>query len=238
MIEYLATALIFAFAGVLQGVSGFGSLLFAIPLLALYLPPQVCVPVSALCGIFIVTVLGLNLRRHLDRTKILPILLGSLPGVGIGVALLKHVDAHTFRLLLGSMLTAYALFALLARPRPRRLHRSWGALAGALAGAIAAAFSAGGPPVIVYTTLQDWTPDQKRATLTGFFWAVGILVASTHALAGLTTGYVLAHAAAAVPAIYLGVHAGLRLSSRIGPVAYVLFVQMLLLAMGLMLLFN
>lgn len=238
MTEYLATAFIFAFAGLLQGISGFGSLLFAIPLLALYLPPQVCVPLSALCGIFIVTVLGLNLKRHLNAAKIIPIILGSLPGVAFGVVLLKNVDAETFRLLLGAMITCYSLFALLARPNPRRVHWIWGSVSGAAAGAIAAGFSAGGPPVIVYVSMQDWSPDQKRATLTGFFWAIGVVVAVTHALAGLTTGYVLTHLVAAAPAIYLGVHAGLRLSRRISPVAYVRCVQLLLLAMGLMLLFG
>jgi hypothetical protein len=236
--EYILTAAIFAFAGLIQGVTGFGSLLFAVPLLALYLAPQVSVPLATLCGLFVVVVMGFKLRRHLERSKILPILLGSLPGVVIGVAVLKGVDAGVFRLLLGSMITGYALFALLARPRPRKLHWGVGSACGFLAGAFSAVFSAGGPPVIIYTTMQDWTPDQKRATITGFYLAASIFVAVGHASVGLTTGHVLQLTAAAAPSIYAGVRAGLHLAGRINPATYMRLVQLLLLAMGLMLLFT
>lgn len=236
MNEYILTAAIFAFAGLIQGVTGFGSLLFAVPLLALYLAPQVSVPLATLCGLFIVVVMGFKLKRHLERSKILPILLGSLPGVALGVLVLKGVDAGVFRLLLGAMITSYALFALLARPRPKRLHWGVGSACGFLAGAFSAAFSAGGPPVIIYVTMQDWSPDQKRATITGFYLAVSVFVALGHATVGLTTGRVLLLTAAAGPCIFAGVRAGLHVAGRINPATYMRLVQLLLLAMGLMLL--
>jgi hypothetical protein len=235
---YLASALIFVFAGFIQGVTGFGSLLFALPLLALFLDPVVAVPMSTLCGLLMVSVLGLGIRRHIETRKVLPIILGALPGVVLGVLLLKNVDPGTFKIALGLMLSAYALLSLLLRPRPRRLHTAWGALAGCLAGAIAAAFSAGGPPVIVYTSLQDWSPNQKRGTLTGFFITVGAVVAASHAAAGMTTPFVLRLLAACAPSIIIGVLLGLRLGKRLNPLIYARLVMLLLLAMGLMLLFS
>lgn len=235
MIEYILTAAIFTFSGLLQGVSGFGCLLVAMPLLSLYLPPQISVPLATICGTVINMGVGASLFRSLDKRKILPMLLGSLPGMAAGTMFLTGVNPERFRLLLGILVVSYSLFTLLVRPRPRRLHWSVGGLSGMLSGAIAAAFSAGGPPVIVYTAIQDWTPDQKRATLAGFFSSAWLLVAVTHAATGLTTGRVLALSAASAPCIFLGIRMGLSISRRLPPSAYGKFVQLLLLAMGLML---
>jgi hypothetical protein len=150
--------------------------------------------------------------------------------------LLKHVDAEMFRTLLGGMIVAYLSFTLLARPRPRALHWSIGAASACLSGAIATAFSAGGPPVIIYTAVQNWTPEQKRVTLNGFFWASSLCIIATHAAAGLTTGQVLKLGAAAAPSILAGVFAGLWLGKRLNTAAYMRIVQFLLLGIGLMLL--
>jgi hypothetical protein len=235
MTEYILTAAVFTFAGLLQGVSGFGCLLVAMPLLTLYLPPQVSVPLATICGTFINMVVGASLFRNLDKRKILPILAGSLPGMIVGTMFLTSVDPGQFRLLLGLLLIGYSLFTLLARPRPRKLHWSVGTLSGVVSGAIAAAFSAGGPPVIVYTAIQDWNPDQKRATLAGFFSSAWLMVAVTHAATGLTSSRVLALAAASTPCIFLGIRAGLHISRRLSPAVYGKFVQLLLLVMGLVL---
>jgi hypothetical protein len=134
------------------------------------------------------------------------------------------------------MLTGFALFSLLARPRPRNLHWGIGTASGGLAGALAAAFSAGGPPVIVYIAMQDWTPTQKRATITGFYLMAGPFISLGHAMVGLTTGHVLLLTAASMPSIYLGVKAGFYIAKRITPGMYMKIVQLLLLAMGVMLL--
>jgi hypothetical protein len=236
--EYILTAAIFVVAGLINGLTGFGSMLFAVPLMSLYLAPQTSVPLAMICEVLIVSIMGFSLWRYLEWPKLLPLLLGSLPGVAVGVVLLKHVDAEVFRLLLGLMIVGYVSFTLLARPRPRKIHWGVGAACASLGGAIATAFSAGGPPVIIYTAMQDWTPDQKRTTLNGFFWASSICIVATHAAAGLTDGHVLSLGLAAAPSIFIGVFAGLYAARRINPAAYMRVVQFMLLGMGLMLLFG
>jgi hypothetical protein len=83
--------------------------------------------------------------------------------------------------------------------------------------------------------MQDWTPDQKRATITGYYLLAGPIISLGHAAVGLTTGHVLLLAAASAPCMFMGVKAGAYIAGHIKPRIYMRIVQFMLLAMGLML---
>jgi hypothetical protein len=234
MADHLLVACIFVLAGMIQGLSGFGSVLLAMPLLTLFLDVKTAVPLCILAGLGITGYLCLRLRAHLDLRKIGPMLLGVVPGVAAGAVFLKRADPRAVELLLGLMLTAFALYGLRGKPLAVRLGRRWGLLAGFLSGAIGAAVSAGGPPVIVYVHLTGWGRDEIKATLSGFFLAGGALIAVAHALGGLTTATVLGYALTALPAVVAGVAVGLAWAARLADASMRRAVLLLLLAMGLM----
>ena len=232
MLEYLSVACIFMVAGFAQGVTGFGSALVAMPLLLLFLDAKVAVPLCILNGLLITAYLSWQLRRHMDWRKILPLGLGCLPGIYVGVSFLRAADSDLIKLALGGLLTAYGLHGLLFRPVKRRVHPAWGYVAGFGTGAIGAAFSAGGPPAIIYTTMSGWSKDSIKATLSGFFLANGICIALAHAVNGLTTMVVFHYFAAAALAVLAGVWAGSRFYGRISTEAYIRVILFLLVCMG------
>jgi uncharacterized membrane protein YfcA len=231
---FLITGLIFLLAGFVQGLTGFGSALVAIPLLAFVVDIKTAVPLSMLNGLIITTYLAIALRRYLDRRKILPLLIGALPGILVGVYLLKSVDASGIRYGIGMLLIGYSLYNLLVRPRPLNPGKGWGYLAGFFTGAIGAAFSAGGPPAIIYTTLTSWNKDEIKATLTGFFVADGFLTAFMHAVSGVTTVAVLELFAVTAPFVLLGTTIGSRVSGRINRQTYLRIIYCFLILMGVM----
>jgi hypothetical protein len=57
--------------------------------------------------------------------------------------------------------------------------------------------AATGPPIVVYSSTQGWTPSQMRATLQGFFLPNGIFIIISHFMGSL---YTLKRA------VHLGVH--------------------------------
>jgi len=233
---YLWMGIVWFGAGLIQGLTGFGSALMAVPLLSLFLDLTQVVPLATLQGVAITFCLSWQLRRSLSLQRIGPLLLGSLPGVLFGVTLLKYADPAAMKLLLGAMVTGYALYALLSRPVvERRLHPFWGYLAGFATGAIASAFSAGGPPTIIYTTLAGWSKDSIKATLSGFFLCAGLLAAGAHLTAGLTTVTVVRYFAATLPFVLLGVWVGSRFYQRINQAHYLRAVFGCLAVMGLLL---
>lgn len=195
-------------AGWVQGVSGFGSALVAIPLLSLIIDIKTAVPLCSLSSTVITTYMILQLRQSFDLKKIGPLCLGSLPGIVVGVTLLKTVPSHIIQTLMGVFLIGYGLYNLFVIIPPKRLHRRWGYLAGFLTGAVGAALSAGGPPTIIYTMLNNWTKDEIKATLSGFFCFSSYIVITAHLISGITTLTVLKTFLVSGPFILFGTALG------------------------------
>jgi len=236
MTVFLLSGLIFLLAGLIQGLTGFGGGLMAIPLLCLIMDVKLAVPLSILSNLAITTVMAVELRHSLDRRKILPLLVGSLPGVFAGTLLLKEADPLVINRLLGLLLIGISGLNLMLKPRPINPPVTWAYVAGFFSGAITASVGAGGPPVIIYTTLTDWKKDEIKATLTGFFVLNGSFTAAVHAGNGMITGTTLIHFVATLFFVLLGTHAGSRISGRINRRTYLRLVYVLLMGLGVMML--
>lgn len=234
MAEWLALTLIFFMAGITQGVTGFGAGLVAMPLLSFYLDIRVAVPLCMLNGLIITGFLSLQLKDHVDWRKIMPLLVGCLPGVVLGISLLKKTDEALLSLLLGLLLIGYSGFRLLFTIRPRGIHRGWAYAAGFATGAISGAFSAGGPPTIIYTTLTGWSKDEIKATLSGFFFISGVATAVGHAASGLTTSTVLRLLTSTALAVLAGVALGAFCARRFSTEGYIKLILICLLFLGLL----
>jgi len=233
MLIPLLISMIFLLAGFIQGVSGFGSALVAIPLLSLIIDIKAAVPLCILNSLVITTYLSLKMRKHLDTKKILPLCIAAVPGIIVGSTILKQVGAGIIRVCLGVLLVAYSLYSLLMTPKPRKLHRAWSYLAGFLSGAIGAAFSAGGPPTIIYTTLNDWKKDTIKATLSGFFLFNSYLIAVVHAIDGLTTVEIFTYFMISAPFVLLGTVLGTICYGKIPRERYLQIIFAFLTAMGI-----
>lgn len=236
MMAAVFSCCIFFLAGCVQGLTGFGGALFAIPLLSLVMDIKQAVPLAILNGLVVTTTLAYTLRHWLDWRKILPLLAGSVPGILLGTAFLKLADPVVISRLLGGVLIAISLLNLCCAPRPINPPRIWGGIAGFCSGAINATVGAGGPPAIIYTTLHDWKKDEIRATLTGFFVLNGYATAMVHAGNGIITGDILGLFALTCGFVFLGTLAGARISHKIPRPTYLRIVYLLLASLGVMLL--
>ena len=108
MQTYFLVCIIVFFAGVTQGVSGFGSILLCLPLLAIFLDIKIVIPLAALFGLSISTILLTQLWKHMEWKKIYPLFLGAFPGVPVGVFFLKKLDKGPIHWILGIMLFYYS----------------------------------------------------------------------------------------------------------------------------------
>ena len=228
-------ALIYFSAGILQGVSGFGSALLAMPLLALVLDIKVAVTLSLLCGMLINLYMAFHLKHDFDWRKVMPLVIGCVPGIYVGVTLLKRADSAIIKCFLGLMIIAYALYCLTGKGGQRKISPNWGYLAGFATGTIGSAFSAGGPPSIIYTTLTGWTKDEIKATLAALFFCTTALAIAAHYFTGLTTPRVLHLFLSAALPVLGGVFIGTQLAKRLTTKAYLTIVYYLLIALGAML---
>jgi len=236
MTIFLLAGLIFLFAGIVQGLTGFGAGLLAIPLLCLIMDVKLAVSLCIISTLIITTTMAYDLRRYLDYRKILPLLVGSLPGIFIGTLLLKIVDPNLIKLLLGIFLIGISCFNLVFKSQAINPPVVWGYLAGFLSGVINAAVAAGGPPAIIYTTLHDWKKEEMKATLTGFFLLNGYLTAGVHAATGMIDMTTLSYFAVTLPFVLAGTALGSRVTGRINRRRYLQIVYGLLMALGVLML--
>lgn len=234
MTIFLLSGLIFLLAGLIQGMTGFGGGLVAIPLLCLIMEVKLAVPLAILSGLVITTTMAYELRGFLDRRKILPLLIGSLPGVFAGTFLLKHAEPLIINHIQGILLLSISIFNLIIKPRPVNPPVLWGYVAGFLSGGINAAVGAGGPPAIIYATLNDWEKDEIKATLTGFFVLNGYVTAVVHGCNGMITRTTLVYFVSTLGFVLLGTFAGSRISGRIHRRTYLRIVYVLLMGLGIM----
>jgi uncharacterized protein len=234
MFTPLLISIIFLLAGFIQGMTGFGSALVAIPLLSLFLDIKSAVPLCILNSLVITTYLSLKMRRHLDAKKILPLCAAAVPGIIVGSTILEKVSSTIIRVCLGTLLIAYSAYSLFSRPKPRKLHKAWSYIAGFSSGAIGAAFSAGGPPTIIYTTLNNWKKDEIKATLSGFFLFNSYLIATVHAVNGLTSIEIFTYFMISAPVVLLGTVLGSICYGRIPATLYLQIIFTFLTLMGIM----
>ena len=193
--EWAAAALVIALANFVLGLVGFGNGLVAMALLPFLMSPVTAIIVLTIYTIVFAVVIFLPLRRHLLPIPVLDMLAGTVVGVPAGVWVLSTVPVTALNRLIGATLVLIVL-AEWAGLHPRSLPgRAWGVGAGVLAGVAGGAIGTPGPPVIVYSTTQGWSPRTIKANLQAFFavnqavilvgyWWAGLLDATVWKLAG------------------------------------------------------
>ena len=212
----VAAPLILALAYFVRGVSGVGSGLIAVPLLAHFLPLQFVVPFVLLRDFTASVVLGRSARRNIAWREIAPLLPFSLMGVVLGVALLMRLPKEPLLTGLGLFVMAFGIRNVLHLHGEKPISRWWAAPAGLTGGTVGALFGTGGPPYIIYLSHRIHDKSRLRASFSGLFMIDGgtrlltFLVTGLLLQSGLAMAYLIALPIMAL-ALYLGhkIHLGL-----------------------------
>ncbi len=202
----------------IRGITGFGSGLIAVPLLALHWPLTFVVPLILLTDFTASLILG---GRNFDKVawpEIKRLLAPGLTGVLIGVWLLVSLPREPLLMVLGSFIILYALRNLLLdTEHPQLASTRWAWPAGLTGGAVGALFGTGGPPYVIYLSHRLFDKGQLRATLSGLFFLEGLARITAFTASGLLLHRELFIAyAGALPltlgALWIGSHVHSRLT--------------------------
>jgi uncharacterized protein len=183
----------------IRGISGFGSGLIAVPLLALTLPLSLVVP-SILLLDFTASLLlgGLNLRQ-VRWDEVRPLIPLGAAGVALGTTLLVNLPKAP---LLGILVLVFSIRSLLNLHGKKLVSRWWALPASLLGGTVGGLFGTGGPPYVIYLTHRIRDKGELRATLSGVFFLEGMFRIASFMAAGLLSK----------PAIWKGFAGGLPLA--------------------------
>lgn len=229
---------VIAFAGFFQGITGFGSMLIAIPVLSLFMDIRAAIPVLMLFGFVINTTITVSLWRHIRWKRTLLLLGGTLPGIPLGVWMLEHGEISWLQLTIAAVLLAFSMYGLVFKGFKNPPGRVWAPIAGFGCGFLTAAISAGGPPVIVYATSQHWPKDEIKALMAAYFMIAANTVIVVYVIKGIITDAALIPAAIGSPLLLLAIHLGQKLYNRLSGNDYRKLVLLVLLGLGLMMLYR
>lgn len=216
-----------------QSFIGFGLALVSMPLLSLVLGLREAAPLVALVSVTAEVILLAHYRAALNLRAVRRLIIASLPGIALGVWLLRGVDERIILPLLGVIVTGYALYALIAPRLPRLESPLWADALGFIAGTLSGAYNTPGPPVIMYASCRRWPPAEFKSNLQGFFIVNSIVVAATHIIAGNVTTPVFQHFLITLPAIAAGALGGFALDGRVQTARFHRLVLFALIALGI-----
>ena len=128
MIAFVATLVRSAF--------GFGEALIAVPLLALWIPLQEAAPLALLYSVTVASVVLIHDRKQVHLSSAKWLVLATVPGLPLGLLLLKAGHPAVVKALLGGLIVAFSLWSLTARRTPelRGDGRLWLVVCGFCAG--------------------------------------------------------------------------------------------------------
>ncbi len=238
MYEFAALGAVVMAAAFLQGLTGFGFALVALPLLDLFLEMQTIVPLMGLLGVCMTTVLAVQLRRFVRLGAVAALMAATLPCIPLGVYGLTHIPSHWLALALGAVMVLFTAHRYAAKPTPRQLGLVPTLAAGALSGLLSGGIGAGGPPVIVYTAMQPWSKDEAKGTLSCYFTLSAVIAIASFAASGLVTREVLVLFPSLLPFLLLGLLLGAKAYARISDANYKQMVLALVFVLGWVMLFR
>jgi uncharacterized protein len=203
------------FAGVSKGGFGSGAAFAATPLLALVVDPRLALGFM------------LPLLMLVDAATLRPywrkwswpdaklVILGSLPGLGLGVAVYSVANADVFRFLIGAMALVFVGFRIATvrgwvRAPRRPMGPGPGLVAGLAAGFTSFVSHAGGPPVAIYLLAQGLSKTAFQATTVLVFWAINITKVGPYVALGLIGTETLWANLLLAPAALLGAWVGVK----------------------------
>ena len=169
----------------IRGVSGFGSGLIAIPILALWLPLTFVVPLMLLLD-FSASILlsGVSLRQ-VNWREVRTLIPLSIIGIALGTYLLTSMPLQPMLITLAIFVAIFGIRSLLNLQGDNTISRWWAIPAGLSGGTIGALFGTGGPPYIIYLGHRISDKTALRATFSGLILVEGTLRISSFAYAGL-----------------------------------------------------
>jgi uncharacterized membrane protein YfcA len=231
-VEILLAAVAIAFlAAACQSLTAFGFALVTVPLLALAWEVKPAVVTSTVLGTLILLPLLYEVRGRVPVGRVMPILIGSMAGIPLGVLILERIDVMALEIvvaivvIVGSLLIYFSPGLRFTRP-PAPLSL----VVGGLSGVLRAATSMGGPPVILYALTLEREVERFRAILLAVFLPTSIVTIAALAIAGRVTGDVLLVSVVAQPAVVLGSLTGRWARARVSEEVFRLVVLVFLFA--------
>ena len=220
------------------GPGDFGDVLVSVPILSLFVSPRMVIPLMGLVGATNALLILLRERRAVHWRPVRYLLMASFVGVPLGVLMLKWLPETSISLGLGVMLVCFCGWSLFGRKTVLLRSPLWAWPFGFGAGVMGGAVTATGPPIVLYSATQGWSPEESRATMQGFFFPNSIFILTSHWWADMWSPEVLNTYILTLPVCLVALPAGAFLAARMSRSLFERLTMMVLFTAGLLLIWG
>jgi hypothetical protein len=206
-------------AAIVNGALGYGFSSITVPLALLFLANRVLNPALVVIEVALnAYVLWVN-RDALPAVwrRVLPLVLGLVPGIAAGTALLAQVNPDWLKLGTFAVLLPLIMLQAAGYRRPIRSERSVGLIFGGGVGVLYSLTTISGPPLALMLSNQGLTKKDFRAALGFVRLAESSITAIAYAYVGLYSATSMALIPWILPSIALGVPIGALIIQRVRP---------------------
>ncbi|HPU39936.1 MAG TPA: sulfite exporter TauE/SafE family protein [Microthrixaceae bacterium] len=198
----------------LNALVGFGFALITVPVMALAVGPKEAVVLSALLGLASNSGVSLRHRHEVQRRLVGRLIVGSIVGMPIGLAVLVVVPEQWIGI--GIAVVVLVAVGLIATGRQVESVPPWAdVVAGLISGVLNTSVGVSGPPVVMSLHGHGLGKAPFRATASAVFGLAGIVAIGLFVLSGRVSPTLLLTALLALPAWPMGWWAGDRLHRRV-----------------------
>lgn len=224
-------------ATLVRSTFGFGESLVAVPLLSIFIPLGVAVPLSVLISVLIALVVVIQDHSSIQFNSAKWLIIFAIPGIPIGLLILIYGNEFWVKTGLGALIILYSLYAMFGKNSFKLNHDSklWLFICGFLSGVLGGAYGVNGPPLVVYGNMRKWSAQNFRATLQGYFLPASLIGVAGYIFKGLITGEVLKYFIMSLPAVFPAIFLGRYLNHKLNSASFFRYVYWGLLLIGLFL---
>ncbi len=225
--------IIFA-AGMIQGITSFGFSLLAVPLLSIFLPFKIVVPMLIIYSLFLNSIILYNVRKYINLKRIYILIIAGIVGTFFGTYALESLDDSILKIIVGSIVTLSAIAFIKGYRMPVKNEKLSYLPVGLLSGLLNGSASLSGPPIILFLKNQETEKQIFRASLTSYFWALNISTIPIQIARGLIDKTVITYTIYLLPGLVLGVLIGIKLGNKVDESLFKKLTLGLILFMGLL----
>ncbi len=226
-------------AAFVAGVTGFAFALIAAAVWLHILTPLQTATLTISYGLLVQGYGFWKMRHAFDWSRVWPYIVGSAPGIAIGINVLRWANPAYMRAGIAAFLVLYAIYGLI-RPvlKPIQAGTAADIAVGFLSGLLGAMAGFPGIIIVIWCTMRGWTRDVQRSV----FQPVSVALLAMSAIGLAATGSIALNTVylflTGLPALALGTWVGFRLYGKIDDEIFRKIVLWLLLAAGLFLLLS
>jgi uncharacterized membrane protein YfcA len=209
-IHFIALTGITLLAAVVNGALGYGFSSITVPIALLFLSNRVLNPALIPIEVALNAYMVWNNRDAVGGMwrRVMPIIVGLLPGVALGTAIVSLVNSGQLRFYTFLALLPLILFQAAGFRRPIKAERAAGLGFGAGLGVLYSVTTISGPPLAIMLNNQGYTKRGFRAALAIVRLAESSMTAVAYGYAGLYTTASLGLIPWILPSIAIGVPIG------------------------------